>query len=238
MDAVVKIGGSLAEDREGLSALCNKISEYAKKYELIVVPGGGRFADVVRDFDQRFTLSGSISHKMAIMGMDQFGLLLSNITPNSRAFYRLENAPRLSATGKVPILLPSHLMFKKDPLENSWDVTSDSIAAYVASQLHIAKVLLVTDVDGIFTKDPKNHPDAELVTNYPAEKLLKLPERTSVDKFLPKLLLKTQIDCYVINGKHPERIEAILAGQETVCTRIRRMSNCQRPAHTIRKRSH
>jgi len=220
MDAVIKVGGSLAEDPEGLRALCSKVSELAKKYAIIVVPGGGRFADAVRDFDQRFTLSQSIAHRMAILGMDQFGLLLTDITPNSCAVHRLESAERLSEAKRVPIFLPSSLMFQEDPLENSWDVTSDSIATLVAIQLRVAKVLLVTDVDGIFTKDPKKHSNAELIPMFESEKLLKLARRTSVDKFLPKLLLKTHIDCYVVNGKYPERLEAILAGQKTVCTRI------------------
>jgi len=220
MDAVIKIGGSLAEDPERLRVLCTKLSEFAKKYAIVVVPGGGRFADVVRDFDQRFTLSGGISHRMAILGMDQFGLLLSQIIPNSCATYLLIDAKQLSGIRVVPVFLPSRLMFREDPLENSWDVTSDSIAAYVAGRLHVAKVVLVTDVDGIFTKDPKKHSDATLIEKLSAEELLKLNKRTSVDRYLPKLLLEAQIDCYVVNGKHPERIEAILAGQQATCTLI------------------
>jgi aspartokinase-like uncharacterized kinase len=220
MDAVIKIGGSLAEDPERLRALCTKLSEFAKKYAIIVVPGGGRFADVVRDFDQRFTLADAISHRMAILGMDQFGLLLSQIIPNSCATYLLSDAKQLSEIGVVPVFLPSRLMFQEDPLENSWNVTSDSIAAYVASRLHATKVLLVTDVDGIFTKDPKRHVDAVLIERLSAEKLLKLNQRTCVDSYLPKLLLDVQVDCYVVNGKHPERIEAILAGQQAACTLI------------------
>jgi aspartokinase-like uncharacterized kinase len=220
MDAVIKIGGSLAENPERLRALCTKLSEFAKKYAIIVVPGGGRFADVVRDFDKRFTLSSGISHRMAILGMDQFGLLLSHIIPNSCATYLLSDAKQLSEIKVVPIFLPSRLMFKEDPLENSWNVTSDSIAAYVASRLHAAKVLLVTDVDGIFTKDPRKHADAVLIERLSAEELLKLNKRTSVDSFLPKLLLDVQVDCYVVNGKYLERIEAILAGQQVTCTLI------------------
>ena len=220
MDAVIKIGGSLAEDPERLRALCTKLSEFAKKYAIIVVPGGGRFADVVRDFDQRFTLSSEVSHRMAILGMDQFGLLLSQIIPNSCATYLLNDAKQLSEIRVVPIFLPSPLMFQEDQLENSWNVTSDSIAAYVASRLHAAKVLLVTDVDGIFTKDPRKHADAVLIERLSAEELLKLNKRTSVDSFLPKLLLEASVDCYVVNGKHPERIEAILAGQQATCTLI------------------
>jgi aspartokinase-like uncharacterized kinase len=220
MDAVIKIGGSLAEEPERLRALCIKLSEFAKKFAIVVVPGGGRFADVVRDFDQRFTLSSGISHRMAILGMDQFGLLLSQIIPDSCATYLLNDAKQLSEIRVVPIFLPSRLMFKEDPLENSWDVTSDSIAAYVAGRLRVAKVLLVTDVDGIFTKDPKKHSGATLIEQLSAEDLLKLNKRTSVDRYLPKLLLESQIDCYVVNGKHPERIEAILAGQQATCTLI------------------
>jgi aspartokinase-like uncharacterized kinase len=220
MDAVIKVGGSLAEEPERLRSLCAKLSEFAKKYELLVVPGGGRFADIVRDSDKRFNLSSGISHRMAILGMDQFGLLLSQIIPNSCATYLLHDAKQLSEIRVVPIFLPSRLMFKEDPLENSWDVTSDSIAAYVASRLQVAKVLLVTDVDGIFTKDPKRHEDATLMERLSAEELLKFNARTSVDRFLAKLLLEAPIDCYVVNGKHPERLEAILAGQQATCTFI------------------
>jgi aspartokinase-like uncharacterized kinase len=220
MDAVIKVGGSLAEDPERLRALCAKLGEFAKKYAIVVVPGGGRFADVVRDFDKRFTLSGEIVHRMAVLGMDQFGLLLSQIIPNSCATYLLSDARQLSEIGVVPVFLPSRLMFREDPLENSWDVTSDSISAYVASRLHAAKVVLVTDVDGVFTEDPKRHADAVLIGRLSAEELLKLKQRTSVDRYLPKLLLESPIDCYVVNGNYPERIEAVLAGQQATCTLI------------------
>ena len=218
MDAVIKIGGSLAEDPEQLTGLCRKLGELAKDSAVVVVPGGGSFADVVREFDKRFNLSGTISHRMAVLAMDQFGLLLSQIIPDSCATYLLEDAKQLSEIGVVPIFLPSRLMFQADPLENSWDVTSDSIAAYVASRLHAAKVVLVTDVDGIFSSDPKQHPDAALIEQLSAGELLKMNQRTSVDRFLPKLLLEARIDCYVVNGKYPDRVEAVLAGQQATCT--------------------
>ncbi len=220
MDAVIKVGGSLAEEPERLKALCAKLSELAKKYAIVVVPGGSRFADFVRDLDKRFTLSGGISHRMAILGMDQFGLLLCQFIPDSCATYLLSDVKQFSEIGVVPVFLPSRLMFKEDPLENSWDVTSDSISAYIAGRLRVAKVILVTDVDGIFTKDPKRHADATLIGRLSAEELLKFNQRTSVDRYLPKLLLDVHIDCYVVNGKHSERIEAVLAGQQAPCTLI------------------
>jgi aspartokinase-like uncharacterized kinase len=220
VDAVIKVGGSLAKDPERLSVLCHKLSELAKKYALVLVPGGGRFADAVREYDRRFALSSIVSHTMAILGMDQFGLLLSQVIPNSRVFCQLENAKEFSEAKDVPIFLPSHWLFQEDPLEKSWDVTSDSIAAYFASMVNAEKVVLVTDVDGVFTSDPKKDSDATLIERLSAEKLLALNQRTSVDCYLPKLLLEAPIDCYVVNGKYPGRVEAVLAGQQTRCTLI------------------
>jgi aspartokinase-like uncharacterized kinase len=219
VDAVVKVGGSLSEEPELLISLCAKLSVLAKNYGLVVVPGGGRFADVVRDSDERFNLSSSVSHRMAILGMDQFGMLLAQITPNSCATYSLEDARQFSETEAVPIFLPSRLLFREDPLKNSWDVTSDSIAAYVAGRLQAAKLVLVTDVDGIFTEDPARE-EAFLIEGLSPEELLKLEKRTSVDRFLAKLLLEAPVDCYVVNGRHPERVEAVLAGQQVTCTLI------------------
>jgi hypothetical protein len=220
VDAVVKVGGSLAEAPDLLTALCGKLSELAKKYGLVVVPGGGRFADVVRDSDRRFILSSEVAHRMAILGMDQFGMLLAQVTPNSCATYSLEDARQLSETEAVPIFLPSRLMFREDPLQNSWDVTSDSIAAYVAGRLQAAKLVIVTDVDGIFTEDPKASEDALLVERLSAGELLKLDKRTSVDRFLAGLLVESPVECYVVNGNYPERVEAVLAGEQAICTLI------------------
>lgn len=221
MEATVKVGGSLANDPISLRGLCRKLGSLARDHRILVVPGGGKFADVVREFDGTFDLSGAIADRMAILAMDQFGLLLSNITPNSCVCYTLREAENLSESGALPIFLPSRLMFRRDPLEHSWDVTSDSIAAYVAGELNADKLILVTDVDGIFTDDPKVCSEAKLVERISANDLLSWNKRTSVDKFLPKILLKIGMDSYVVNGKYPERIRKLLEGERTKATIIK-----------------
>lgn len=219
MEAVLKVGGSLAEYPASLKKLCNELAVLAKDHKILVVPGGGRFADVVRDFDKTHSLSNTVAHKMAILAMDQFGLFLSDITPNSCVYYSLEKA-KGSPKGALPIFLPSKLMFRKDPLEHSWDVTSDSIAVYIASVLHARKLILVTDVEGIFTEDPKKNLDAKLIAEVSATQLLGWNKRTSVDKNLPKMLQKAKLDCYVVNGRHPKRIKAVLENEKSICTHI------------------
>lgn len=219
MEAVVKVGGSLNAHPATLKRLCQELSRLAETYRILVIPGGGEFADTVRKFDKKHGLSNIVAHKMAILGMDQYGLLLSDITPNSYISTSLKEINNI-ARGKLPILLPSAFMFREDPLEHSWNVTSDTIAAYIADLLHSEKLILLTDVDGIFSEDPKKNLDATLIEDLPAERLLGWGKRTSVDKTLSKILLQTKIDCYVVNGRHLERIKQILENEKTVCTHV------------------
>ncbi len=220
MDAVVKVGGSLAADSAVLRALCAELARAAEKHRLLVVPGGGEFADVVRTADARFALNSQVSHKMAVLGMDQFGLLLSGLIPNCRVAFSLGVVNGLSGSGRAVVLLPSKLVFRAHSLPNSWDVTSDSIAAYVAGRVGVGKLVLVTDVDGIFTSNPNVNAGAELVKEVSASGLLELGVRTSVDRFLPSMLLRLGLDCFVVNGRFPERVAKLLAGESAVCTRV------------------
>ena len=219
MEAVMKVGGSLAEDPAKLKRFCQELSVLAEAYRILIVPGGGEFADRVRKLDKVYGLSNTAAHKMAILAMDQYGFLLSDITPNSIVSCFLEEASN-SAKGKLPIFLPSQLMFREDLLEHSWDVTSDTITAYIADILDAEKLILVTDVDGIFSEDPKKSSDNKLIQELSAAELQSWNKRTSVDKTLPKTLRQSNLDCYVVNGRYPERIRLILENKKTVCTHI------------------
>jgi len=220
MEAVLKVGGSLSESREVLLRLCKKLGELAKRHRIAVVPGGGEFADTVRKFDATYSLSNKTAHKMAVLAMDQYGLMLSDVTHNSRVTDSIREVKKLAASGVLPVFLPSKLLFHEDPLENSWDVTSDTIAAYIAGLLKSEKLVLVTDVDGLFSDDPERNRDARLVEEVSVEELRSWGRRTAVDKALPTFLLNTKMDCYVVNGKHPERIRDILENRRTVCTHL------------------
>lgn len=221
MDAViVKVGGSLALQPEKLRALCAKLESLSKTHRLVVVPGGGEFADSVRTLDSRFGLMQQTSHRMALLAMNQYGLLLADLLPNALLVEKLETIQETLDSGKVPIFLPASYLFSDNVLGNTWDVTSDSITLYLAGKLHLSKTILVTDVDGIYSCDPKKFSEAKLIKKLSASNLEKMGERTSVDRYLPKLLLKSHIECFVVNGLYPQRVEAILSGKQTICSLI------------------
>ena len=221
MDATLKIGGSLAEEPARLKALCLELSEMAKNHWITAIPGGGRFADIVRELDERFHLQDTVAHNMAILAMDQYGMFLSSITPGSRTTSTLDGARQHSDAKHLSILLPSRLMAQADPLPHSWEVTSDSISGYIAKELGSEKLILVTDVDGVYTKDPKDYPNATLIEEISVGELSKRDARTSVDRYLPKIISEASLDCYVVNGRHPDRVRAILDDELPKCTRIR-----------------
>jgi Uncharacterized archaeal kinase related to aspartokinases, uridylate kinases len=217
---VIKVGGSLSSEPKKLRALMKKIGALSKTNLLVVVPGGGAFADTVRKYDKQFSLDRCVSHRMAILAMDQYGLLLSDLVANSAVVRSFSEAMAAADLDKLPIFLPSQVMFEDDPLENSWKVTSDSIALYIAHRLHAAKVLFVTDVNGIYTADPKKEKSATLIREISPEELSARKVRTSVDSALAGLLEKWHITCFVVNGFYPERIELLLEDKATIFTVI------------------
>lgn len=204
MDWVVKVGGSLFP--ENSVKLVEAISESTEK-EVMIVCGGGSFANHIRDYNNQMNFSATANHESAIMCMDIVGRLLADKISDAEAVFDLNSAKALAKENKIPILLPSRLMHYLDPLEHSWNVTSDSISCYIAQILQ-AKLLIATDVDGIYTRIPSAK-DAKLINEISSKKLLSFGE-TSIDTSLSELLLEFGSDCYVVNGKYPERTLSII----------------------------
>jgi aspartokinase-like uncharacterized kinase len=109
---------------------------------VLVVPGGGPFADAVRRIDTEIGLSVYASHWMATLALDQYAELLASRIPLSRVVRSAGGALAALATGELPILAPSDWLRSADPLPHSWEVTSDSIAAWVAGQVGAERLVL------------------------------------------------------------------------------------------------
>ena len=146
--AVVKIGGRLAADPGLLRQVGQDVARLAVGTSLVVVPGGGPFADAVRDADRRHGLPPSTAHWMAIQAMDQYAELLAAVIPGSEIVRDSSGVVAARRRGAVPILAPSLWLRAADELPHTWDVTSDSLAAYLAGLLGAERLLLVKMVGG------------------------------------------------------------------------------------------
>ena len=198
---VVKIGGSLFP---------NYAIELAKRLKdtgSLIVLGGGEFANLIRKYDDEINFSEEANHWTAIDCMDIIAKLVNDKVESTKLVYTIEEANKVSDECFTPIFVVSGFLKREDPFECSWDVTSDSIAAYVAHLLN-ANLLIVTNVNGIYTQEPKE-PGSTFISKIDATTLLTFQE-SSIDVMLPSLLLEFGSDCYVVNGKYPERVMSLI----------------------------
>jgi aspartokinase-like uncharacterized kinase len=143
VDIVVKVGGGLLASAQRLDAVLTEIGVAARASRLLVVPGGGPFADAVRDVDRRLGLPDTAAHWMAVLAMDQHAHLLHARLPGSALVEDPHEIAAALGAGHVPILAPSRWLRAVDPLPHTWDVTGDSIAAWVAGAVGAHRLILV-----------------------------------------------------------------------------------------------
>ncbi|RWM87436.1 MAG: hypothetical protein EOR84_29545 [Mesorhizobium sp.] len=138
--AVVKLGGSTAdaaEMAEWIAALAGS------SLPVVIVPGGGRFAEQVRETQIYMDFSDTAAHAMAILAMEQFAQIILDRDERLAPARSLEEMGRALDAGNVAVWLPSSLALPAPDIPASWDVTSDSLAAWLAGKLGANALLLI-----------------------------------------------------------------------------------------------
>ncbi|MFL5576104.1 MAG: hypothetical protein ACJ79S_09070 [Gemmatimonadaceae bacterium] len=143
VDAVVKIGGGLLAHPAHLATALEAVAAASARNRLLVVAGGGPFADAVREVDRRIGLADDAAHWMAILAMDQYAHLIASRLARGVVAHDAEAVAAALGAGSLPVLAPFRWLREADPLPHSWDVTSDSIAAWIAGALGAPRLLLV-----------------------------------------------------------------------------------------------
>jgi 5-(aminomethyl)-3-furanmethanol phosphate kinase len=187
---VVKLGGSLYERVPYLVPVFRQSSR-----PLLIIPGGGRFADAVREA----RMSDEDAHWKAISAMDQFGRYVAS--------FGLDTTDLLKIPDKTTIFLPYRCAKLHDPLPHSWDVTSDTIAAWIAGKLDL-ELLILKSVDGI------------RINGFLADTITEPLETDVVDPCCIPYILNHGIDTMIINGSMPGTVTRFLRGDTVSGTRI------------------
>lgn len=148
--AIVKVGGSLLDWPE-LPRRLTEFLEAQRRREPGIRPillcGGGPFAEAVRHLDRVHRLGDLAAHRLAIRSMDLASDVLGRLLCGVRKINRLADVDH-SARAEFPMLVPSRILEEMeendpDPLPCSWDVTSDSIAAWIADRLRARSLVLL-----------------------------------------------------------------------------------------------
>jgi len=216
-DAVVKVGGSLLSAGEP-QALVAALAAIARVRRLVVVPGGGPFADAVREASARHALDDSSSHWMAILAMDQHAHLLAALSPDATLCMGPQECAASCDVGRLAVLAPYSWLRNADPLPHGWHVTSDSLAAWAAGRLGAARLVLLKAADGV-SDGQKIRAEADAV---------EAAEAGIVDTFLPEVL-PPGVECWILNGRRPKALEELLTTGTTSGTRLRHRTTDHRP---------
>lgn len=138
---VVKIGGSLSHDpalREWLTRLWE-----VGGGRVVIVPGGGDFADAVRQYQCEWHFDDLAAHNMCLLAMAQYAILMQGVVPELVLASNENRIRRALRDGRVAVWVPTDLMRATPDSMTNWDTTSDSLAAWLSTTLNAERLMIV-----------------------------------------------------------------------------------------------
>jgi molybdenum storage protein len=227
---VVKLGGHGIIDygKDVVLPLVQEIGELSKEYKILVVTGGGVRVRHILDMGLNLgmptgvlaELAGKISEQNAIM----MSILLSPYGGTRIHTADLLELPMLLRLGVLPVThgTPPYGLYEQPAEVGSIPPNRTDTGAFLAAEVLGARnLVLVKNVDGLFTKNPFRHPEAELIPDITASELLDMEMHDMVLE--PKVVellryAKNLKSVRIINGHKPGNIRRVLEGEDVGTT--------------------
>ncbi len=138
---VLKLGGSLLAKPVLIQYL--QLAQQKGRGQLVIVPGGGVFADQVRITQKQWQYDDQTAHCMAILAMQQMALLFYGLCADLLIVDKVAEIPLALQQHNVVVWSPLSAELDVAGIPASWEVTSDSLAAWLAIQLSASRLILV-----------------------------------------------------------------------------------------------
>ncbi len=132
---VIKFGGSLMD-------IAGEVLSEIPALPILIVPGGGIFADFVRAEE----IDDDTAHWKAIDAMEKYGRFLSTFGYPVTSDLVIPKEPT--------IFLSKRLLQREDPLPHTWDITSDSIVAWISGIIKCRLLVIKSADSGVDLVDP------------------------------------------------------------------------------------
>ena len=157
---VIKIGGSLYSSDYLKEWLNNLASVNSQK--IIIVPGGGLFADQVRSAASEYNLSDEISHHMAVLAMQQYGYLLADLNKNITF---LDSYANSLTNNQIYVWMPYKDVTHACDFPKNWQTTSDSLAVWLAKEMDAKHLCLIKSAE-LTEESSEQLINSEIVDDY------------------------------------------------------------------------
>jgi aspartokinase-like uncharacterized kinase len=139
---IVKLGGSLSQSDTLVNCL-NRVEQNYPDRAVVIVPGGGAFADQVRLAQHHWQFDDRTAHRMAILAMQQMALLIKGLKSDFSIACSVTDIWKQLHQQKIVIWSPDIIELDNAAIQASWDITSDSLAAWLAMTLSARELILV-----------------------------------------------------------------------------------------------
>jgi aspartokinase-like uncharacterized kinase len=153
---------------------------------------------------QQFQFDDSTAHTMALLAMEQFGRMLCGLQPGLVPASDPSQMQQLLARGETVVWMPTTMTMADSKINHSWDVTSDSLAAWLCAQLGADKLLLVKS----------------LSLNSAKLSLDELTQREVVDSQFGHYLKLSSIQAMLMADSDHTRFTQVYNGNIALATRI------------------
>lgn len=250
---LIKLGGSVITDKsqyrrfneEQVARLCKEIAESGKG--AIIVHGAGSFGHVIAkqyalqngmvDFRQVGAvakvqydvreLSSLVVGELLKVGIPAVSVPPGScfVMDNGRLIVSDDEAIRLLASiGVMPILFGDVVT---DRSKGFGICSGDQVMEAMADIFNPDRIVFVSDIDGLYTADPKVDPDAEFIPVVDRDIVGKVSGTSTVDDVTGGVINKMEAmlnmcnekrDCVLVNGTVPGRLLSLLKGEEVPCT--------------------
>ncbi len=201
---VVSFGGSVMK-KEHLPEIGKLFSRIKP---LAIVVGGGKLLDDYVSLANKYGLSKYDIDRMLIHMTYINAYLLKTFVKNSEVFYNIDTAALWYGIKRVILggTHPGH--------------TTDTVTALLCEKLGERAMVNITDVDGIYDKDPKKHRDARLIPRMTYAELESVIQdsrepraHTVIDMLSLKILRRSGIELRVVNGTNTRELKKALTGK-------------------------
>jgi len=209
MKVVISLGGSLLslEDVGYIKKIAHLIKKISDGHKLYVVVGGGRIARdyirVARNFCQDEKYLDTIG-----IAVTRLNALLLNSFFMKKIPETIEGAARMNPPLIMGGTTPGH--------------STDAVAAMLAKEIGADRLVIATDVDGIYDKDPKKYGDAKKFDRIHISKLREMAgenwsragENAVIDPIACKIIEENRMETVVVNGKNLKELENAIYGKK------------------------
>ena len=210
----LKIGGSILDDLESTKALIDAIVDVDTRRPIVLMAGGGRTVKKLKSHQQQLQMDFHGCWHAGIKQIEFQSHVLSAYSSRLELVSTLRDGTHAHNQGSIPIFSPGSFIVEREPFEHSWDITTDSMSVFFAAEFGCGRLLIVTDVDGIYSGSSQC-----IFEELSLTQLATLPS-SKTDPFFPRYLERYPVDVTVLNGLCPDRVQGALRGKQVIGTRV------------------